>query len=141
MLAGVGLTPRRMAAYVSDRELQLDKSGSFAFVLAGEEPSVLELDGGTWVAVPEDSFGVLVREYMADRDGEQPAELVIEPLDPPALPLAPTDAALAEQFTAMAWTRRSVWLSSSNPPTPATGALRSKTSGTNASIRVVGVAT
>ncbi|MGO8872671.1 MAG: DUF1214 domain-containing protein [Acidimicrobiales bacterium] len=104
VLAGIGLTPRRMSAYVSDNELRLAKDGSFTLVFAGEKPSPEELAGGLWVAIPEDASSVLVREYIADRDTEAAAELTIEPLDPPALPAPPNDAELAEQLTSMAWT-------------------------------------
>jgi hypothetical protein len=104
VLAGVGLTPRRMGAYLSDRDLQVADDGSFAFVLAAEEPTAAELDGHQWLAIPFDSSAIVVREYIADRAAETAARLTIEPLDPPALPAAPTDAMLAEQLTGMAWT-------------------------------------
>ncbi len=104
VLAGVGLTPRRMAAHVSDRDLRLAHDGTFAFVLAATEPTAAELAGDRWVPMPEDSSAIVVREYIADRAHEVLAELTIEPLDPAAPPVPPTDAALAEQLTGMAWT-------------------------------------
>ena len=104
VLAGIGLTPRRMGAYVSDTDLDIGPDGTFSFVLATEEPSVDELAGDRWVPWPEDSSSIVVREYIADRALEQAADLAIEPLDPPELPPLPTDATLAEQFTSMAWT-------------------------------------
>jgi len=104
VLAGAGLTPRRMGAYVSDRHLRLADDGAFAFVLATSEPSAAVLAGDPWVAIPEDSSAIVVREYIADRAAEAQAQLAIEPLDPPSWPTAPTDAALGEQFTSMAWT-------------------------------------
>lgn len=104
VLAGVGLTPRRMAAYVSDRDLVVADDASFAFVLAVEEPTEKERDGDRWVAIPEDASAIVVREYIADRARETCAELVIESLDRPALPSALTDPVLAEQLTGMAWT-------------------------------------
>ncbi len=103
VLAGVGLTPRRMAAYISDRDLALDDDGSFALVLASDEPTSEELAGDRWIPIPEDSSVILVREYIADRATETLAELAIEPLDPPALPPPPTDEVLAQQLTGMAW--------------------------------------
>lgn len=103
VLAGVGLTPRRMAAYISDRDLPLDDDGSFALVLASDEPTSEELAGDRWIPIPEDSSAILVREYIADRATETLAELAIEPLDPPALPPPPTDEVLAQQLTGMAW--------------------------------------
>ncbi len=104
VLAGVGLTPRRMAAYVSDRDLGLGADGSFSFVFAAQEPTVAELAGDAWVEIPEDASAIVVREYIGDRAVEHVAELAIEPLDAPALPVAPTDAVLGEQLTGMAWT-------------------------------------
>ena len=104
VLAGVGLTPRRMGAYVSDRDLTVTGNGEFSFVLAAQEPSAQELAGDAWVGIPEDSSAIVVREYIGDRAVEVAAELAIEPLDPPPLPPAPTDAVLGEQLTGMAWT-------------------------------------
>ncbi len=93
-----------MGAYVSDRDLTLSDDGSFAFVLAADEPSAAELAGHAWVAIPADASAIVVREYIADRLEETSAQLTIEPLDPPGPPAAPTDALLAEQLTGMAWT-------------------------------------
>jgi len=99
ILAGTGLTPRRMANYVSDVDLTLD-SGEFALVLSAEEPS--ELAGAQWVKIPDDASSVVVREYIGDRASEELAALRIEALDPRP-PTALTDSGLSEQFTAMAW--------------------------------------
>jgi hypothetical protein len=100
ILAGTGLTPRRMSNYVSDTDLALT-SGEFALVLSADEPS--DLAGARWVQIPDDASSVVVREYLGDRGSEASATLRIEALDPG--PLAPlTDDELAEQFTAMAWT-------------------------------------
>jgi hypothetical protein len=104
VLAGVGLTPRRMAAYLSDRDLTLADDGGFGFVLAASRPTDEELAGDPWVAIPEDASGVVVREYIADRAHEVVADLAIEPLDTPAAPAPPDDARLGEQLTGMAWT-------------------------------------
>jgi hypothetical protein len=103
VLAGVGLTPRRMAAYISDRDLALTDDGTFTLVLAAQAPTAEELDGDPWIPIPEDSSAILVREYIADRATETLAELVIEPMDPAALPPPPTDQGLGEQLTGMAW--------------------------------------
>lgn len=99
ILAGTGLTPRRMAAYVSDTDLTLD-SGDFALVLSADEPP--DLAGAQWVKIPADASSVVVREYIADRAGEKLAALHIEALDPGPLTTL-TDDDLADQFTAMAW--------------------------------------
>lgn len=101
VLAGTGMTPRRMAAYVSDTDLKLDSDGAFALVFSAVEPA--DLDGAQWVQVPEDATSIVVREYIADAATETSATLHIEPLDtqPPQII---TDDVAAEQFTAMAWT-------------------------------------
>jgi hypothetical protein len=104
VLAGVGLTPRRMAAHVSDRELALDADGSFALVLSTTKPSPEELEGATWVEVPEDASALVVRQYVADRAHERLAELSIATLDPATGPEVLTDERLAEQLTSWAWT-------------------------------------
>ena len=100
ILAGTGLTPRRMAGYLSDTDLTLS-SGEFALVLSAHEPA--DLAGAQWLQIPGDASSVVVREYIGDPASEELATLRIEALDPD--PLAPlTDAELADQFTAMAWT-------------------------------------
>ncbi len=104
VLAGVGLTPRRMTGYVSDRDLVLDGAGRFGFVLSRDEPTADELAGLLWVPIPEDASALVVREYVADRATEQGATLAIEPLDPPELPPPPSDEGLAGQLTGLAWT-------------------------------------
>lgn len=104
VLAGRGLTPRRMAAYVSDRDLVVDDAGRFAFVLSPTEPSAAELDGDPWVPLPDDASAVVVRQYVAERSSEVPATFAIECLDPVGPPPLPTDASVGEQLTAMAWT-------------------------------------
>ncbi|GAB1815451.1 DUF1214 domain-containing protein [Mycobacterium sp. MUNTM1] len=99
ILAGTGLTPRRMAGYVSDVDLALN-SGEFALVLSADEPS--DLAGAQWVQTPDDASSVVVREYIGDRASEELATLRIEALDPgPVTTL--TDDELADQFTALAW--------------------------------------
>ena len=104
VLAGRGLTPRRMAAHVSDTDLVLDADGRFALVLSAEEPAPDELAGATWVQVPEDASGSVVRQYIGDRSAEVEAEFSITPLDPPGIPDLPTDERIAEQMTAWGWT-------------------------------------
>jgi hypothetical protein len=100
VLAGTGLTPRRMANYLSDTDLAIN-DGEFALVLSTDEPA--DLGGAQWVKIPDDASSVVVREYIGDRACEQLGTLRIEALDPdPVTPL--TDDELADQFTAMAWT-------------------------------------
>jgi hypothetical protein len=99
ILAGTGLTPRWMANYVSDVDLDLT-SGEFALVLSSDEPA--DLAGAQWVQIPHDASSVVVREYIGDPTSEELATMRIEALDPdPVTPL--TDGELADQFTAMAW--------------------------------------
>jgi hypothetical protein len=102
ILAGTGLTPRRMSNYVSDVNLALS-GDQFALVLSAQEPDEpADLLGAQWVQIPDDASSVVVREYIGDRAAEELATLRIEALDPdPVAPL--TDHELAEQFTAMAW--------------------------------------
>lgn len=102
MLAGTGLTPRRMAAYLSDTDLQLD-DGAFALVFSPRQPTREQLDGASWIQIPDDASSIVVREYIADPVAEVPASLEIEVLDP-APPSPVSDAEVAEQLTAMAWT-------------------------------------
>jgi len=99
-LAGTGLTPRRMAGYLSDTDLKLD-SGSFTLVFAATEPA--DLGAAQWVPIPADASSIVVREYIGDAAAEEPATMDIECIDAEALqPI--TDVEAAEQFTAMAWT-------------------------------------
>lgn len=100
ILAGTGLTPRRMAAYLSDVDLQL-RSDEFTLVLSANEPA--DLFGAQWLQIPNDASSVVVREYIADPCSEESVTMRIEALDPdPLTPL--TDEELADQLTAMAWT-------------------------------------
>lgn len=102
VLAGTGLTPRRMAGYLSDTDLKLN-SGSFALVLAATEPAPDILGAAQWIPIPADASSIVVREYIGDPATEEPATMTIDCVD--AEPLQPiTDADAAEQFTAMAWT-------------------------------------
>jgi hypothetical protein len=102
VLAGTGLTPRRMSGYVSDSDLVLD-SGAFELLLSATEPPPGVLGSAQWISIPEDASSIVVREYVGDFATEVPATMHIEALDP--APLQPiTDDVAAEQFTAMAWT-------------------------------------
>ena len=102
VLAGTGMNPRRMAAYLSDTDLALD-AGGFEVVVSAQEPPPADLLDAQWLEIPADAASIVVREYVGDAATEVPATLRIETLDAGA-PQSPTDAAVAEQFTAMAWT-------------------------------------
>lgn len=102
VLAGTGLTPRRMAGYLSDTDLKLN-AGSFALVLSATEPAPDILGAAQWIPIPADAASIVVREYVGNPATEEPATMTIDCVD--AEPLQPiTDAEAAEQFTAMAWT-------------------------------------
>jgi hypothetical protein len=102
VLAGTGLTPRRMSGYLSDTDLKCN-SGSFTLVFSAAEPPADSLGAAQWVPIPPDASSIVVRDYVGDFDTEDPATITIECVD--AEPLQPiTDAEAAEQFTAMAWT-------------------------------------
>src|SRR5947208_10930329 len=92
ILAGTGLTPRRMANYLSDVDLDLT-DGEFALVLSADEPP--DLAGAQWVEIPGDASSVVVREYIGDPAAETLATMRIDALNPdPVGPL--TDAELAD---------------------------------------------
>ncbi|MBW2233073.1 MAG: DUF1214 domain-containing protein [Deltaproteobacteria bacterium] len=103
VLAGRGLTPRRMGAYLSDRDLVTSSDGTFSFVMAASKPTPAELDGDPWVEMPDDASALVVREYIADFETEQKVQLWIEALHAPGPPIT-TDDALAEKLTSAAWT-------------------------------------
>lgn len=100
VLAGTGLTPRRMAGYVSDTDLKADP---FALVLSATEPSADVLGAAQWIPIPDDASSIVVREYVGDASTEDPATMDIECVDAEPLQTI-TDAEAAERFTAMAWT-------------------------------------
>lgn len=100
VMAGVGLTPRRQAGYLSDRDLVLDAEGGFSLVLATEDPGT----GEQWLPIPADASAVVVRQYVADRSTETLATYAVSRLDAPGPVAALDDATCAEQLTALAWT-------------------------------------
>jgi hypothetical protein len=99
VLAGVGVTPRRQAAYLSDHQLDLDADGGFDFVLSATRPA-----SGQWVEIPEDASAIIVRQYVGDRGAEELAEFEIDALEAPGPVPLPTDEQLGEALTGMAWT-------------------------------------
>jgi hypothetical protein len=104
VLAGVGLTPRRHAAYLSDRDLAVADDGNFSIVLSTEKPTADELGSSVWLEIPADSSGIVVREYIADREVETLVSLAIHALDSAGSPPLPTDEMIGLQLTGMAWT-------------------------------------
>lgn len=103
ILAGTGMTPRRMDGYVSDTDLRLGTGGEFALHLSSAKPPPEVLGNATWVHLPDDASSLVIREYIADSDSEVPAELAVSVVEGqrPAAPV--TDDEIAEQFTSMAW--------------------------------------
>ena len=104
VLAGSGLTPRRMAAHLSDRDLVLDEDGRFSFVLSTDEPPAAAANATPWVRIPADASAIVVRQYVSDPALEDLATFDITPLDDAGPPDPPTDSLIADQLTAMAWT-------------------------------------
>ncbi|MCU1602966.1 MAG: hypothetical protein JWO22_3675 [Frankiales bacterium] len=98
VLAGVGLTPRRQAVYLSDHQLTLDEDGRFELVLSPTEQP------GHWVQIPDDSSAIIVRQYVGDRGAEELAEFEIDALEPAGEPPLPSDATIGEALTGMGWT-------------------------------------
>lgn len=100
VMAGTGLTPRRQATYVSDRDLQVDAEGRFSFVLSPTDPGT----GEPWVEVPEDASAIVVRQYVADRGAEALASYDVRQLAPAAKVEPISDQELADQLIGFAWT-------------------------------------
>jgi hypothetical protein len=99
--AGHGMTPRRQVAYLSDRDLDLDAAGNFTILLSREQPGL----PGNWVPIPEDASGILVRQYIADRERERLPELSIRVLGevPPYRPPSDEEIAGAIRGTSFAF--------------------------------------
>ena len=90
--AGQGNTPRRQFAYLSDKTLNLDEAGNFTLILSQEAPDI----PGQWVQTPADASGILVRQYIAQREQEELPSFHIEVLGDP-LPFRPvTDQEVAD---------------------------------------------
>ena len=90
--AGQGNTPRRQFAYLSDKTLNLDEEGNFTLILSQEAPDI----PGQWVQTPADASGILVRQYIAQREQEELPSFHIEVLGDP-LPFRPvTDQEVAD---------------------------------------------
>ena len=104
VLAGTGMTPRRMSNYLGDRDLVLDGAGRFDVVFAATRPDDAELAGAQWVQIPADASSIVIRDYVADPDTQVPAALRIARLGAPTPPPVLTDELLADQLTAMGWT-------------------------------------
>ena len=75
--AGLGMTPRRQFAYLSDKMLTVDDEGNFTIILSQDKPSI----EGDWVPIPMDASGILVRQYIAKREDETLASYKIDVLE------------------------------------------------------------
>ena len=90
--AGQGNTPRRQFAYLSDKTLNLDEAGNFTLIISQEAPDI----PGQWVQTPADASGILVRQYIAQREHEELPSFHIEVLGD-VLPFRPvTDQEVAD---------------------------------------------
>ena len=90
--AGQGNTPRRQFAYLSDKTLNLDEAGNFTLIISQEAPDI----PGQWVQTPADASGILVRQYIAQREQEELPSFHIEVLGD-VLPFRPvTDQEVAD---------------------------------------------
>ncbi|GAB5015430.1 hypothetical protein MAHJHV65_20000 [Mycobacterium avium subsp. hominissuis] len=103
VLAGTGLSPRRMDRFVSDTGLQIASDGTFELVFSASKPHAQALGDAQWVSLPEDASALVVRDYIGDFATQQSATLTIDVLDGDP-PHRVTDAELGEQFTSLAWT-------------------------------------
>jgi len=74
LTAGQGMTPRRMAGFVNDRNITTDAKGNFTLWFSKQKPS----ESGDWIEIPEDASGILVRQYIADRSQEELARYRID---------------------------------------------------------------
>ena len=100
VMAGVGLSPRRQAAYLGDRDLLIEPDGRFEFVLAATAP----VSGEQWLPIPEDASAIVVRQYVSDRSSEVLASYEVELVGPQPQVEVASDAAVAEQLVALTWT-------------------------------------
>ena len=90
--AGQGNTPRRQFAYLSDKTLNLDEAGNFTLILSQEAPDI----PGQWVQTPADASGILVRQYIAQREQEEMPSFHIEVLGDPLPFRSVTDQEVAD---------------------------------------------
>ena len=100
-----GLTPRRMAAYVSDSDLAVGRrrvASSSSWPRPSRRPTSCGGDRGS--RSPRTRRPSSCASTSPTGRTEELAELTIEPLDPSGPPAPPTDAGLGEQLTGMAWT-------------------------------------
>ena len=92
--AGQGMTPRRQIGYVSGQTLTLSENGDFAFILSQKKPEL----SGDWIQIPEDASGILVREYIANRELEVLPTLRIEIIGEKPAFAPPSDEEIANSI-------------------------------------------
>ena len=101
-----------LASSLSDADLVYDDDGFFEVLISAEKPSDLE---GLWMAMDDDSFTVVIREYHHDREAEGEPELHVEVLGdlPPPLPMTDGEVAAGIQraaFLSKFWFDARQWI-------------------------------
>ena len=90
-----------MVAYLDDRAIRehVDAEGRVVVWLTKQRPR----EPGAWVALPDEANGVVIRQYVADRDQDQLASFAIEAIGDP-LPAVDTiaDEEMALRFRKVA---------------------------------------
>ncbi len=80
--SGTGPLDAKAVARVDDDDITVDEDGSFELTLSPEPPS----DGADWIALPEGSTALWVRQFHHDAERDSLGWCRIYPLDEPARP-------------------------------------------------------
>lgn len=96
---GQGMTPRRQVGYINDQNLTIDEQGNFTLVLAKQQPDLNAYANSagpaSWIEIPEDTSGILVRQYIADRSVERLPTLNIKVMGETPAFVPPSDQEIA----------------------------------------------
>ena len=96
---GQGMTPRRQVGYISDQQLTVDEQGNFTLILAKQQPDINAYGNSAgpanWIKIPEDSSGILTRQYIANRSVERLPTLNIDVFGETPAFTAPSDEEIA----------------------------------------------
>lgn len=97
--AGQGMTPRRQIGYINDQQLNTDSEGNFTLLLTRQKPDLAaygsEAGPANWIEIPDDASGILVRQYIANRETEILSELNIKILGEQPAYQPPSDQDIA----------------------------------------------